>query len=186
MTSASSPAACFFDRIEPTINDSDSTVPVASRIAYNRRSAGARLAVWPTIAHPTRATAARRRSGSRNTSYPGIDSSLSSVPPVWPSPRPEIIGTKPPHAARIGASSRLTLSPTPPVECLSSTGPARPASDQSRMSPDRVMAPVSAIRSAAVIPRQTIAIASAPTWASVTVPSAIPRTSCEISSADSS
>ena len=30
---------------------------------------------------------------SRFTSNPGIDSSLSSVPPVWPSPRPLIIGT---------------------------------------------------------------------------------------------
>ena len=38
-------------------------------------------------------------------------------------PRPEIIGTKAPHAATIGASSRLTLSPTPPVECLSRNGP---------------------------------------------------------------
>ena len=49
--------------------------------------------------------------------------SLSSVPPVWPSPRPEIIGTKAPQAATIGASIRLTLSPTPPLECLSITGP---------------------------------------------------------------
>src|SRR3954452_437921 len=51
-------------------------------------------------------------------------SSLSSVPPVWPSPRPEIIGTAPPHAATSGASTSETLSPTPPVECLSSTGAA--------------------------------------------------------------
>ena len=40
-------------------------------------------------------------------------SSLSSVPPVWPRPRPEIIGTAAPQAARIGARIRLTLSPTP-------------------------------------------------------------------------
>src|SRR5438093_8412710 len=39
--------------------------------------------------------------------------SLSSVPPVWPRPRPEIIGTKPPHAAITGARIRLTVSPTP-------------------------------------------------------------------------
>ena len=31
--------------------------------------------------------------------YPGMESNLSSVPPVWPSPRPEIIGTKAPQAA---------------------------------------------------------------------------------------
>ena len=45
---------------------------------------------------------------------------------MWPSPRPEIIGTSPPQAATIGASSSETLSPTPPVECLSSTGPVVP------------------------------------------------------------
>ena len=33
MTSAPSPAASFFDRIEATISGIDSTVPVASRIA---------------------------------------------------------------------------------------------------------------------------------------------------------
>ncbi len=64
ITSASSPAASFFDRIEATINGIDSTVPVASRIAYSRRSAGASSAVWPTIAQPTSATTARRRSRS--------------------------------------------------------------------------------------------------------------------------
>ena len=95
---------------------------------------------------------------------------------MWPRPRPEIIGTAPPQAATIGASSRLTLSPTPPVECLSSAGPGRPASDQSSTSPESLIAPVSAIRSAGVIPRSTIAMASAPTCASLTVPSAMPFT----------
>src|SRR5262245_63183326 len=65
--------------------------------------------------------------------------SLSSVPPVWPRPWPEIIGTKPPHAATIGARIRLTLSPMPPVECLSRTGPSGPASDQARTVPNKVM-----------------------------------------------
>jgi hypothetical protein len=64
ITSASRPAASFLDRIEATISVSDSTVPVASRIAYRRRSAGASSAVWPTIAHPAFVTAARSRSGS--------------------------------------------------------------------------------------------------------------------------
>ena len=40
ITSASSPAASFLERIEATISGIDSTVPVASRIAYSRRSAG--------------------------------------------------------------------------------------------------------------------------------------------------
>ncbi len=57
-------------------------------------------------------------------------SSLSSVPPVWPSERPDIMGTQMPgmpadvgearpEAARMGAMRREVLSPTPPVECLS-------------------------------------------------------------------
>src|SRR5579875_2018502 len=115
-----------------------------------------------------------------------MDSSLSRVPPVWPRPRPEIIGTKPPQAAMIGASSRLTLSPTPPVECLSSTGPPRRAPRQSSSSPERVMAPVRATRSAPLIPRRKMAMARAPTCASLTLPSVIPATSCEISSGESS
>ena len=52
-----------------------------------------------------------------------MDSSLSSVPPVWPSPRPDIIGTTTPAAAASGATMRLVLSPTPPVECLSTFTP---------------------------------------------------------------
>ncbi len=74
-----------------------------------------------------------------------MESNLSSVPPVWPSPRPEIIGTKTPQAARIGASMSETLSPTPPVECLSTTGPFK--SDQSSTLPESRMAVVSATRS---------------------------------------
>jgi hypothetical protein len=53
----------------------------------------------------------------------GIVSSLSTVPPVWPRPRPLIIGTGTPSAATSGASTIDTLSPTPPVECLSTLTP---------------------------------------------------------------
>ena len=49
-------------------------------------------------------------------------SSLSSVPPVMPSPRPEIIGTQTSSQASSGASTSETLSPMPPVECLSTFG----------------------------------------------------------------
>lgn len=38
-------------------------------------------------------------------------------------PLPEIIGTLTPQAARAGAKGILILSPTPPVECLSTTDP---------------------------------------------------------------
>ena len=55
-TSESRPSASFLERIDATISEIDSTVPVASRVAYRRRSAGARSAVWPTIAQPTSRT----------------------------------------------------------------------------------------------------------------------------------
>src|SRR5262245_33793401 len=108
--------------------------------------------------------------------------SLSSVPPVWPRPRPEIIGTSPPHAATIGARIRLTLSPTPPVECWSRIGPPRSAVDQSRTVPDMVMARVSDAHSSRVIPRKYTAIANAASWASLAEPSTIPSTRSVISS----
>src|SRR4051794_34746359 len=106
-------------------------------------------------------------------------SSLSSVPPVWPRPRPEIIGTAAPQAARIGASIRLTLSPTPPVECLSTTGASR---SQSSVLPESRIDVVSARRSSASRPLRKKAIASAPTWASESPPSVMPPTRKAISS----
>src|SRR3954452_10639079 len=107
-------------------------------------------------------------------------SSLSSVPPVCPRPRPEIIGTATPQAARIGASIRLTLSPTPPVEGLSTTGLSRV---QSRALPESRIANVSARRSSVSRPLRKKAIASAPTWASERLPSVMPATRNPISSA---
>ncbi len=50
---------------------------------------------------------------------PGTLSSLSMVPPVCPSPRPDILAIFSPQAATMGAMTSVVLSPTPPVECLS-------------------------------------------------------------------
>jgi hypothetical protein len=124
-TSASKPAASFFESIDAVIRSTDSTVAVTSRIAYNRLSAGAISSVCPTIAQPTVLTVFLKSSMLGCDSYPGIESNLSKVPPVCPSPLPETIGTNPPHAAREGASNKETQSPTPPVECLSIIGPAK-------------------------------------------------------------
>ena len=86
-----------------------------------------------------------------STRKPGIDSSLSSVPPVWPSPRPDIFPSGTPHAATIGPTASDVLSPTPPVECLSTT--LRPsAAPRSSVSPERTIASVSAWVSAALNP----------------------------------
>ena len=99
---------------------------------------------------------------------------------MWPSPRPEIIGTAAPQAAMIGASTRLTLSPTPPVECLSRIG--RPRSGHSRTRPEVVIARVRATHSGAVMPLRQIAIASAAACPSEIVPSPIPATNAAIAS----
>jgi hypothetical protein len=54
------------------------------------------------------------------------------------------------------------LSPTPPVECLSTAG-ARSAVQRSR-SPESIIASVQVVSSRVVMPRQTIAISSADSW----------------------
>ena len=59
--------------------------------------------------------------GTRTSKF-FIDSNLSSVPPVWPKPRPDIIGTATPPQATSGANAIEIPSPTPPVECLSTLG----------------------------------------------------------------
>ncbi len=81
---------------------------------------------------------------------------------MWPRPRPEIIGTYTPQAAASGARTRLVLSPTPPVECLSTRGPGR--EDRSSTSPVRIIDSVRARVSSAVIPRKNTAMASAEAW----------------------
>ncbi len=90
---------------------------------------------------------------------PGIASSLSSVPPVWPSPRPLIIGTVSPPAATMGARIKEVLSPTPPVECLSTFLPGMSA--WLTTSPECSIASVSAAISARFKPRIHAAISHA-------------------------
>ena len=53
----------------------------------------------------------------------GIDSNLSNVPPVCPKPLPLIFITGKPREAVKGASTRVVVSPTPPVLCLSTFMP---------------------------------------------------------------
>ena len=94
---------------------------------------------------------------------PGIASSLSSVPPVCPSARPESFATGTPQAATSGTTISETVSPTPPEECLSTT--VRVVAYDST-SPERTIASVSAAISASAIPRIVHAIASAATGTS--------------------
>ena len=154
-----SPSASFFDMMLAEIRGIDSTVAVTSRSAYSLRSAGAISAVGPMSAQPSFCTCAFASASERLVRKPGIASSLSSVPPVWPSPRPDIIGTATPQAATRGPSTRETLSPTPPVECLSMRRVDHPSNE--RRCPDASIASVSAANSWRSSPRRKTAISNA-------------------------
>src|SRR5260221_2251925 len=113
-------------------------------------------------------------------------SSLSTVPPVWPSARPAIIGTKPPQAATIGATIRLVLPPTPPVEWLSRSGPGRAWPLPSSTPPERFIARVSAVVRGRAMRGKNPAMAKAAIWPSAIEPSRKPRTKAAIWSSPSS
>ena len=81
---------------------------------------------------------------------------------MWPRALPDIIGTFTPQAATIGASTRETLSPTPPVECLSTKGPAMP--ERSMTFPERSITSVRSAVSLALMPLKKTAMAQAETW----------------------
>ena len=132
------------------------------------RAGGAGRAPAAQMTAPTSRSCARISSVLREARQPGIDSSLSSVPPVWPRPRPDSCGTAAPHAATSGVSGRVILSPTPPVECLSTVG--RDTGDRSSRSPLAIMAAVHRAISGAVMPRSRIAMASADICSSATRP----------------
>ena len=62
----------------------------------------------------------------------------------------------------MGAQMSVVLSPTPPVECLSTFFPA--IAERSTRSPESAMAIVSAVVSSAVMPLNQIAISMADIW----------------------
>ena len=117
---------------------------------------------------PTDSSCANISSLDSAARQPGIDSSLSRVPPVWPRPRPDSWGTATPQAATSGASGSVILSPTPPVECLSAVG--RESDEKSIRSPEAIMAPVQRAISRRSIPLSRIAIASDAICSSATSP----------------
>ena len=131
--------ASFFAITLAAMRGTEGTVAVASRRAYSAPSAGTSCGVWAATAHPMSATCRRSSSGVRSVRTPGMDSSLSSVPPVCPSPRPDSLATASPRAAASGAKTRVTPSATPPVECLSISGTPRPSN--ARVSPGRRSSP---------------------------------------------
>ena len=165
-TSAPVPSAIFLLMIELAISGIDSTVPVTSRSAYSFLSAGARPDPAAQITAPTSSSWRIISSLPSEARQPGIASSLSSVPPVCPSPRPDSCGTATPHAATSGASGSVILSPTPPVECLSAVG--RDSAEKSIRSPLAIIAAVQRATSRRSMPFSRIAIASADICSSAT------------------
>ena len=156
------PIASFFDITLAAINGTDGTVAVASRSAYRAPSAGTRSAVCAATAEPTSSTWRSNVSGSRSVRRPGIDSSLSRVPPVCPSPRPESLATASPSDAAIGANTSVTPSATPPVECLSTFG--REMRSSGSVTPESTIARVRASVSEASRPLMNAAISRAAAW----------------------
>ena len=91
-----------------------------------------------------------------------MDSSLSIVPPVMPKPLPDILATFTPRDATIGITIRVTLSPTPPLECLSTI--ISDISLKSSISPDFAIAKHKCFVSSSFIPFRQIAIVRAEAW----------------------
>ena len=81
-TRADVPSAIFLDMIELAMSGIDSTVPVTSRSAYSFRSAGSEAGPAAQITAPTVLSMAVISAGVSEARQPGMDSSLSSVPPV--------------------------------------------------------------------------------------------------------
>ena len=125
-------------------------------------SAGTKSPVWPIIAIPTSETCFLNCSSVKKQLNPSIDSNLSSVPPVCPSPRPDIFATFNPQAATSGPNAIDVLSPTPPVECLSAFIPS--IEDKSITSPLFIIALAKYEVSLSFIPFKTIAISNELIW----------------------
>ncbi len=102
-TSAPVPSAIFLLMIDDAMSGMASTVPVTSRSAYSFLSAGARSSPAAQMTAPMSRARRSISSADSGARQPEIDSSLSSVPPVCPSPRPDSCGTAAPHAATVGA-----------------------------------------------------------------------------------
>ena len=114
------------------------------------------------MAMPMRLTFSKKVSSEMAVLKPGKLSSLSMVPPVWPRPRPDILAIFSPAAATMGQRTRLVLSPTPPVECLSAFTPWMGL--RSRVSPECIMDMVMSRVSLSSMPRSRIAMHMADIW----------------------
>src|SRR5207253_118886 len=101
--------------------------------------------------------------GCQLDAEPGDRLELVERPAGMTEPRPLILPNGTPHAATMGPTASVVLSPTPPVECLSTT--LRPsAAPSSIVSPLRIIASVSANVSSPFRPRKYTAMQNAAIW----------------------
>ena len=141
------------------INGILSTHEILSLKAYNFLSAGAKFIVCEIILIPMFSTFFTKLFISISVLQPGIDCILSTVPPVKPNPLPDIFATGTPIDATNGNRQIDTLSPTPPVECLSTIVLFN--FDKSNISPEFAIDKVRLVVSCFVIPFKNIAITNA-------------------------
>ena len=148
-TTLLAPAAIFLLIMLELISGIFAVQLIESLNAYNFLSAGAKFKVCPIKLIPIFFTFSINSGISISVLYPGIASNLSFVPPVNPKPLPDIFATFTPRAATIGIRIIVTLSPIPPVLCLSTTFPIE---DRSKTSPEYAIANVKFVVSSIVIP----------------------------------
>ena len=153
------PDAIFLLIMLDAINGIFAVHPIVSLNAYIFLSAGAKFKLDVIKLIPISCTLFLKSSILKFTLYPGIDSSLSLVPPVNPNPLPDIFATGTPNEAMIGISINVILSPTPPVECLSTM--FSDMSLKSIVSPEFAIEIVRFVISLFVIPLIYIAITKA-------------------------
>ena len=93
---------------------------------------------------------------------------------MWPRPRPDSCGTATPKTATRGASGRVILSPTPPVECLSDVAFTPPSGrrrlEKSIRSPEAIIAAVQREISARSMPLSRMAMFRAAICSSAMAP----------------
>ena len=153
------PLAIFLLIILDAISGILSTQEIVSLRLYIFLSAGAKFRFCVIMLIPISCTFFINCSTSIFVLYPGIDSNLSAVPPVNPNPLPDIFATGTPIDATNGNNIKDTLSPTPPVECLSTIISFK--DDKSNFSPEFAIAIVKLTVSFFVIPFIYIAITNA-------------------------
>ena len=122
--------------------------------------------VWATTAQPTRATWSTISAHAEpDAEARGSTRACRACRRCAPRPRPRHLGHRHAHAAASGASTIVVLSPTPPVECLSTTAPAE-RREVDRRRPSRIMrrdsSSVSASREPAEDDRHRTTRSSAP------------------------